>query len=286
MVDLDIYVERRSLFEKADFYTLKHLLPGLAKAGLSYRICDRFDPSGRAQTAFIHVDLTDLPPPFVCIHEAYPRCVNGRARTISRLLYSRLRLERDADHAGPVIVKTVLNHRGIPERQYEVSGSPGSRLSWDVRRLLIPRYKAKVCPRYEVFSSLAEVPEEVWSDRRLIVEKFAPGRIELPVIKNRYEFFFNIELNTRSTFNSLLCDPSTIESFDVINDVPASVMDVRRSLHLDSGAIDYFMVGGEALVIDANKTVTLTEEWVRDFPAVSRYVELATERLIEFVRRG
>lgn len=286
MADLDIYVGRRSEFAKAGYYTLSHLLPGLAKAGLSYRVRDRFEPFEKAHSAVMHVDLTELPPPFVSIHEAYPRCVNGRARTISRLLYSKLRLARDDDFDGPVIVKTVLNHRGLPELHHEKTRSPVSLLGHVVRRLLIPDYIAKVCPPYQVHSSLSGVSEEAWSDQRLIVEKFAPGRIELPVIKYRYEFFLDIGLNTRATFDSLLCEPSKVESFDVVDDLPASVTAVRRQLKLDFGAIDYFVTGDEALVIDANKTTSLTAAWIRDFPALSRYLERATQRLIEFVSRG
>lgn len=286
MADLDIYVGRRSEFAKADFYTLSHLLPGLAEAGLSYRVSERLEPFEKAPSAFMHVDLTELPPAFVAVHEAYPRCVNGRARTISRLLYSKLRLDRDADYDGPVIVKTALNHRGLPELHYEKTRGPMSRLRHEMRRLLIADYIAKACPPYQVLSSLAEVPEDVWSDGRLIVEKFAPGRIELPVVKHRYEFLLDVGLNTRTAFESLLCDPSKVASFEVVDDVPESVTAVRRQLNLDFGAIDYFVTGDEASVIDANKTTSMTATWVRDFPAVSRYLARATERLVEFVRQG
>ena len=35
---------------------------------------------------------------------------------------------------------------------------------------------------------------------------------------------------------------------------------LRRDLHLDFGSIDYFVVDGEAVVVDANKTTTCSDD--------------------------
>jgi hypothetical protein len=88
----------------------------------------------------------------------------------------------------------------------------------------------------------------------------------------------------RSTHGSLLCDSETVISVEPVASVPAEVSQVRRALNLDFGAIDYFVVGDEVFVVDANKTVGITPSWIARFPVVARHVESATERLIDLVR--
>ena len=281
---LDVYVENRSHFEKSADYKLQHMLRGLRRANLSYRVLDRFSPTDVGQRAFVHVDLTELPRPLQEIHRHYPACVNGRAATISRLLYSRARVLAGEAQAGPVIVKTVLNHRGLPEWRFDISRSLTRKLAHAVRCRLTAGYQDQLCPVYRVYSSIADVSASVWADPRMMVERFLPGRLDTPVVKHCLDFFYDIELNMRSTHSSLLCDPETVLSVEPVANVPDEVTEVRRALNLDFGAIDYFVVGDDAFVVDANKTVGVTPSWMARFPVVARHVELATERLIELVR--
>ena len=175
MAHLDVYVERRSIFLSlsAD-YILAHVLQGLSRANLTYRILEQFE-SAISQCAFVHVDLTELPKHFWHVDEYYPRCVNGRATTISRLLYSSALVLKNDDYDGPVIVKTVLNHRGLPELRFESRRSTFRKILYALKRRAIRDYDAKVCPVYRVYTSISKVPAAVWSDRRLIVERFLPG---------------------------------------------------------------------------------------------------------------
>ena len=284
MVDLDIYVERGPHFTKSEAYILKLILPGLIKKDFTYRTLSRFNPDHTGRCAFIHVDLTELPKESREIYKSYPGCINGKATTISRKLYSRVMLNQDDDFDGPVIVKSALNHRGLPELRYKKNRNFITKKFYKIRARRIKDYRKKVCPVYCIYKSIREVPSETWGDASRIVEKFLPGNLNLPVVKHRYEFFLDVELYTRSTFNSLLCDPAFTTSFEVIDKAPEIVTDVRRSLHLDFGAIDYFMVGNEAYVIDANKTTTLTHDWVNKYPPIAKYLERVGERFLEFVK--
>ncbi len=284
MVDLDIYVERGSNFNTNYCYILRNILPSLEKNGLTYRVRNRFNPDDSGGSAFIHVDLTELPKEFRDIYRSYPRCINGRATTISRRLYSRVMLNQNDDFDGPVIVKASLNHRGCPELWYKINRNFATKISHRLRARLIKNYTEKVCPPYCVYKSIRDVPPETWRDATRIVEKFLPGSFNLPIVKHRCEFFLDVELNTRAVFNSLLCDPANMTSFEVKGKAPQIVTDVRRSLNLDFGSIDYFMVGDEAYVIDANKTTSITEDWVNKYPAIAKYLEQTGERLLEFVK--
>ncbi len=280
---LDIYVENARAFLQSEDYKLQHMLRAAGGDRLAYRILDRFRPQDCGSHAFLHVDLTVVPDTFRGIEEGYAACVNGRATNISRLLYSTVRVVRGDAYDGPVIVKTVLNHHGWPEVRFE-SRRTLSRRAWhNLRTRIDTRFVARACPEYSVYPLMAAVPGAVWDDRRLMVERFLPGRLEPPIEKYRYDFFFDVELNIRSTHQGLLCDPENVVGVECFSDVPDAVIAVRRALHFDFGAIDYFMVDDVATVIDANKTVGITPSWVKRFPPVGRHLELAARRLRDFV---
>jgi len=283
---IEILVDRRRTFESIRHYKLKHMLGGLKRAGIEWRLIDNPAESEGGEAAFLHVDLTDVPADFIAAAHRYKRCVNRDASTIRRTLYTRARVLPDDAFDGPVIAKTVLNSQGAPELRYQNRRSLAARARYTAKKFLIPGYKRRLCPAYEIFDSLEDVPKSVWGDPRLLVERFLPGTMDLPIVKHRYDFFFEVELNTRVAYQSLLCDPETLTEFDVDPDVPQAIRDLRKQLSLDFGAIDYFMEDGEAIPIDANKTVTTTESWVARWPAVARHVEEVTDRLIEFARKG
>jgi hypothetical protein len=118
----------------------------------------------------------------------------------------------------------------------------------------------------------------------MIVERFLPGNLNLPVEKCRYSFMFDTELNLRSTYDDLLCHPAKVLSTELIADVPEPVRRVRRERRLDYGAIDYFMVDGAAIVVDANKTVCTTPAWVTQYESVADYIDRLAATLIAFAR--
>lgn len=281
---LDVYVDRRSNFTRRRDYILHRMLSGLQRAGVPWRLRDHSSIKNPASVAFIHVDLTELPTEFLAIGDRYFHAINGQAATIDRRLYSRLGLMPNEDYEGPVIVKTLRNSRGFPELRYAASKNIISRAGHVALKLAVPDYKERKCPAYRVYDSIAGVPATVWADERLFVERFAPGNLTLPLLKYRYNFFLDIEQNTRSTFSSVIYDDETVEKFEVVQEVPDEVRRVRRDLHLDYGAIEYFVVGDDCFVIDANKTVTQPDAWIARFPATAGFIDEITCRLIEFVK--
>ena len=265
-------------------YTLHRLLRELDVVGLRWRILDARVPQDIGAAAIVHVDLTELPAVFHSVADQYSRCINGRAITIDRRLYSRLILTLEDRYGGPAIVKTVLNSQGFPELRYAARSGPGSWLIHLTRKIITPDFKRAQCPDYEVFPKAIDIPLGCWSDPRLIVERFAPGALTLPIVKYRYHFFLDVELTTRSVCASLLSDEASVEAVEFVSDIPSEVIGVRQDLHLDFGAIDYFVVDDECYVIDANKTIGMTETWIDRFPQVQAYVGEAAARLIAFVR--
>jgi hypothetical protein len=245
--------------------------PGLAKGGVA---------------AFLHVDLTDVPDDFRAAARRYDRCVNRNAVSIRRTLYSRARVSARDDYTGPVISKSVLNSRGMPEWRYDKRRSLLARAGQLAGKIVVPGYKQRKCPEYVVYESIRDVPRPIWNDPGMIVERFLPGSMRLPITKYRFNFFYEVEMNHRASYNSVLCDPETMSGFDVVPDVPAAIRNLRADLQLDYGAIDYFMVGDKAIPIDVNKTVTEAASWVANVPSIARHMDELTGRLVEFAREG
>ena len=283
---LDVYVDRYVNFVRRRDYVLHRMLDGLQHAGLRWRLLDHRGVADPAKVAFFHVDLTDVPAEFLGFAKRYAHAVNGKATSIDRRLYSRLRLTPNDNYQGPVIVKTVRNSRGFPELRYATRRNALSRLGHLARKLVMPGYKERECPKYSVFPSLAEVPTPIWDDDRLLVERFAPGTLTMPFTRYKYNFFLDVEQNTRSTFSSLIYDDGAVQIFEVIEEVPDEVSRIREALNLDFGAIEYFVVDGDCFVIDVNKTVTQPEAWIDRFPESGRFIDDITLRLVEFVKAG
>jgi hypothetical protein len=280
---LDVYVESRASFRVSPTYELQAALPKLREAGVRVRILDRPLKAGHADAALFHIDLTEIPEGFRDLPSLYQRTINGSALSIHRHLYSTLRLKREDRHAGPVVVKTVLNSRGRPELHARKYRNLWTRAGHMLREIADPQFKRRAAPFYRVYGSLDEVPPEAWRDSRLMVEKFAFPTLDLPIVKHRYMFLFDVELILKQTFNDVLCSGATLLSNEPVDPpAPESVMAVRRHLRLDYGSIDYFVVDGRAVVVDANKTYSSNPDWARRFPFRKAYSDRLAARLIEF----
>jgi hypothetical protein len=282
--DLDVYVEHAPSFGSNRNYILNRALEHFCGAGLRYRLLERADRRNTGAVAVVHVDLTDVPPRHCPAPGTYALCLNGEATSISRVLYSRARLGPDSQYPGPVIVKSVLNSRGLPERNYLLATNRTFRLECRVLRLLGRVPHPMRCPPYGLYESVDAVPNAVWRDPHRIVERFVPGLLATPVVKYRCDFFLDVTLHTRGTYDSLLADPDTVREVTLVDTIPNEVLRVRADLRLDFGSVDYFVVDGEAVVVDVNKTTACTEDWLRMFPPVEQYLDQVGARLVEVVR--
>ncbi|RWE47998.1 hypothetical protein [Mesorhizobium sp.] len=282
--DLDVYVESLGIFGSGEGYAIQSLLPGLEQAGLKVRVLDRPPRTARAPAALLHVDLTTLPDPYRDVAGLYERAINGRALSIHRYLYSSLRVEEGDAHPGPVIVKTVLNSQGRPELHWQKQRNAWTRGAHLVRKIIEPGYKQRMCPPYRVYETIGQVPAQVWRDERLMVEKFAFDSLDLPIVKHRYMFLLDAEVNMRQTYNDILCAGSKIVRNEIGDPVPPEVIEVRNQLHLDFGAIDYFIVDGKGIVVDANKTPGSNPEWLKKNRFRQEFDDRMVEALTGFVR--
>ncbi|MGB0498755.1 MAG: hypothetical protein ACPGID_10480 [Rubricella sp.] len=283
---LVVLVERQASFLRHSGYKLLRMLAGARRAGIEAEVTDRPERvSGRAP-GFLHVDLTLVPAPFLDAAGRLDRCVNGAVASIHRGLYSAARLERDSDWTGPVIVKTVLNHRGLPELNYGFGPGVAGRLRRLAARVRSPDYKDDLCPRYRILPALSDVPEEVWSDARLMVERFLPGALGGPIVKHRWDFAMEASLVTRSIYDDPLCGVDSVREVGDAGPPPDALVALREAMALDFGSIDFFETEDGAIPVDVNKTNTVDQSWIEAFPFVARHIEECTEALIAFAREG
>ena len=212
-------------------------------AGHSVEIIHGIRDLPAADLAVLHVDLSVVPPSFREAVKHYPRVINGAAVDIRKRRVSRNLIGRDSDWRGRVIVKSDLNCSGWPE--------------WRMRgRFLelgrdLPEVREPINPK--VYRSLAMVPDEVWADPFLVVERFIAERDG-----DNFAIRHWIFLGDRERCKRCLSPNPIIKGLNIVAvedaPVPDEIRAERVRLGLDFGKMDFIVRDGRPVLFDANKT--------------------------------
>lgn len=201
-----------------------------------------------ADLALLHVSLSVVPPDYRRLAAGYPRTLNGSAVDIRKRRYSRLLVERESSYRGAVIVKSDLNAGGWREhrvsRWWRKKGE--TLLPWRMRRFMRPE-------DYAVFARMQLVPRGVWSNPKLVVERFAPEREGQRYLCRHWLFLGSREV-TRRTSSSHPVVKFRGEMEPTSEAIPGELRAVRKELGFDYGKFDYGMVDGEVVLYDVNRT--------------------------------
>lgn len=235
-----------------NFRGRKYLLGSLARhwieAGHEVAVAARPDDFPPADIAVMHVDLSVVPTAYSDASRKYPIVVNGAATDIRKRQVSRNLVEPGDDWTGPVIVKTDLNCQGIPEvlavNRFRRDGKPADFASGTLTFTQQP---------YPILRSARDVPDAVWNNKGLVVERFLPERDDRGYWMRAWLFFGERERCNR------FCGPDPIvKAADIIAREPAPVPDEiraeRERLGFDYGKFDFVVVDGKAILLDANRT--------------------------------
>jgi hypothetical protein len=236
-------------------FVLSSLAGHWASRGITIHEGQGFVPG--AQAHVLHVNRTflteaDLP----ARHDAAP-VVNWAVRDISKRRVSVLRVMPDDSWDGPVIVKTNLNHFGIPETrnrpvdQRERNRRRMADISWRSARRIPHK-------RYPVVDCIARVPRWVWEDEGLIVERFLPERDGAFYCLRGWMFFGSRGYGWRLRSTDPLVKAGSYVDHSYLTEVPDELVALRRSLGFDFGKFDYVIHEGRAIVFDVNKTPSFT----------------------------
>ena len=198
-----------------------------------------------ADTAILHVDLSVVPDDYARAARRYPRVMNGQALDIRKRAVSRNLVARGDGWRGPVIVKTDLNYRGLPEQELH-------------KRALKANGKAAKPPKpidYKIYESPERVPHSVWSRPELVVERFLPERDDSGFAVRTWLFLGDRERCRRFTSDKPLVKGANIKFVgSEPSEVPDFVRAERDRLKIDYGKFDFVLHNGEPVLFDANKT--------------------------------
>jgi hypothetical protein len=215
-----------------------------------------------ADVLFVHVDTTCTPREYREVFCRYGVVINGRALDVDKSLYSRARLRQSDDYEGPVIVKTRANFGGEGDERYRIGRFLRYRAlvrwhhrfselfeqDWRRRRTLTPH-------DYPIFDRRRDVPDDLWQNQQLIVERFCPER-QGDLYFVRYWIFFG-ERGWARRFGSkspIVKFGNRVTDEEAVT-VPRELIELRQRLGLDYGRIDFVQHGDVVTVFDVNKTL-------------------------------
>jgi hypothetical protein len=204
----------------------------------------------QADIAVMHLDVSVVPAAYSAASHCYPVVINAAATDIRKRRVSRNLVARDDGWTGPVIVKTDLNCRGMPEvhaiDRFRRDGKPVD---------LAPGPVVSTRRPYPILRCARDVPESIWNNEGLIVERFLQERDARGYWLRVWVFFGDRERCSRYCGR----DP-IVKSAHVVAREPAPVPDELRAererLGFDYGKFDFVVVDGKAVLLDANRTPT------------------------------
>ena len=220
-----------------------------------------FDTSYRdgADLCVLHHNLTRLDPRELPAPPGGAYVINGRATDISKGRYSTLRLLKGEAWNGRVIIKTQANYFGLPEFR-----STGRRNSLDSLNRLHQHFtgRAQEKERWQYFfaNDVSAVPDWVWDDDNLIVERFMPERIGEMYCIRGWMFLGSKGYGYKVWSDKPLVKTWTMVGYEIIEHVPDALHRYREELGLDYGKFDYVELDGQVHLIDANKTPSYAGE--------------------------
>jgi hypothetical protein len=226
-------------------YLLGSILKEVEQAGIEVVVTHRRRPFVRADIAILHVSSTIISPEYVALAKRYPRTLNLAVNDVRKSRISGAALRRDEPWDGPVIVKTEFNARGGAELFHNrLATKRGKPLPYPGLT------KARV---YEIFERAADVPDAIWRDPTLAVEKFMPERDPRGYALRTWVF-----MGSRETCSRCIAPKPVVKGEHVISReliaVPDDLRAVRRRLGFDYGKFDYVEHDGKSVLLDANPT--------------------------------
>jgi hypothetical protein len=225
------------------FYQLDAILLAGRAQGLRWVFTDpnqRFQP---ADAALLHVDMSLIGQDYLDLAAIYPKAINGTVADIRKRHVSRSLVDQTSDWPGPVLVKSDLNCQGMPEaflarQTARAAGQPPP----------VPKM-----PDYQLFDSIAAVPDPIWTDPARVVERYLPEKRGAHNVLRVWSFMGDYERCTWYSAPETIVKGRNIVDFGP-SEVPDQIRAERARLGFDYGKFD-FAIGPEGPVLyDANRT--------------------------------
>jgi hypothetical protein len=260
MARIAILVHRHDAFQRLNYW-LRAISGSWRDRGIELKIV--YGPRARADAdlAVLHVDMTTVPGAYLDHASRYPRVINGRVHDISKRLISAQLLQRGDPYDGPVIIKMNRNAGGGPERILAKRAllRSGSLTAFATEAYGVARHwqrhgSRRAFRNYPIFASAGEVPQSVWNDPELVVERFLPERRGEYYCVRTWLFFGDRDRHAIFFSRTPIVKSGNVVGFEPLSEVPQELQQFRENLKFEFGKFDYAMVDGRVILYDANRT--------------------------------
>ena len=218
-----------------------------------------------ADLLLVHVNLSVVPEEYLAFAARYPISINGRLQDIRKTAISDNLIGPENSWDGPVIVKSNLNYFGTPERRLQRTWAEKKwplliRLHEGLKRRLRGKDLSNVLSNYKVFNHRGEIPSSWFAAKDIVIEKFRP-EIENGLFHLRMAQILGdrVRCTRIAAQEPVIKANRSIHSEDIEPD-PA-VSEWRQRFHVDYGKMDYVVSGGQAILLDVNKTTGMTANY-------------------------
>ena len=247
-------------------YFLAYLIKEWEQLGIKVHLVSgyNFVP---ADIAILHVDRSVVGEKYLELASRYPVTVNCAVKDISRTKFSPNLLNSKDRYNGPVILKTDANYGGLPEQRDQWLSGNSSPLMEGVQR---PWRKVEYLEssNYPVYEHLNKVPQGVWHNHKLVVEKFLPERLDSGEYRLRtYLFFGKKEFGMWYTSSDPVIKFGNASAMGRLESIPDSLRETRKARGFDFGRFDFTLVDGKAVLFDMNKTPVTGQQGQALIPA-------------------
>jgi hypothetical protein len=247
-------------------YLINLMIPLWEKMGCRVMQASALEPWPEADGAFIHVDLSVVPASYTEQAARYEYRWNSSIHDIRKRSLCTGLIQPEAVYEGPVMVKTNLNHAGIPERNRVIHQNLQRRRKW--LKKFWPGWRQKhleVEPsqlnksHYQVFPSLDQVPPEMRYSEDWVMQTFLTEPMAEGYALHEY-YFLGGAGYVRAEVGAEPCFTSGRIVSERVDSIPPELLALRRRLGLDYGKIDFIMQENRPFVFDVNKTVGFSTE--------------------------
>lgn len=236
-----ILIHQHGTLEDQKGYTIRYMADVWKLQGVEIVVQVGPGPALEADVAIQHVDLTRVPVEYLACMRQYPVTINAFQADLSKRVVSRQLVKAGDDWRGPVIVKTDFNSAGWKEAELAAKG----------------RGPARVLQDYPIFDNQNQVPDTVWQDQSLIVERFLPERDGDDYVLRQWQFFGDKEYGRIGWCDNPVIKARFQKRTEELWEVPERIRELREELAFDFGRFDYGIVDGEPVLWDANRTPTM-----------------------------
>jgi hypothetical protein len=226
-------------------YEIHKILKQFETLGHSWQITKGPNPIP-GDAALLHVDSTFVDESYLALRSHYPRALNFGTADISKRTVSSQCLTPQDDWLGRVVIKSNFNHRGLLEvrhnRKALRSGRP------------LPHSNASGSDEYRLLNRMEDVPDYVWLDPGLIVERFMPEiDTDGNYVYRTWMFMGPHEYCNRFIAPNWMVKGEAIVAHEFTR-VPDELRVERERLNFDYGKFDFVIHNGVPFLMDANRT--------------------------------